>query len=395
MTIAITAAVAGQTKVVVLKDGRKFTGEVTKTTTGYQVRTKYAVFIFAAEQVASITGMAKPEDEYKQRLAKIDPKDAQARLALGQWAFKKGLLKIAKKEYEAVLDIDPGLEMAELELRRVKAELARISKEPTTQSTSTNTGNNGGNFQIPDEWLVTTEDVPRIRLAEYKAERDRFGNIDTGTGVTFRNNVIERFITMMQGKLENFDAKKFRSRSVYIRLKTILLETEEESIRKDIVLKRDCMVMRDFRGRIWPVVASKCASLTCHGAPKGQGKFKLLNIAARNERIDYSNFMILTQYFKSQGRMLDRDNADESLLLHYGLPSDDEKVKYKHPGKKDLSPPPFASVTAKNYLTIKKWIESLRGPPYGGSYDVKYQAPYGPKPEPPLVLNPTTRPAGN
>ncbi len=396
LAVAITAAVTGQTKIVVLKDGRKFTGEVTKIPTGYRIKTRHAVFTFAAEQVASITDMVKPEDEYKQRLAKIDPKDAQAHLSLGQWASKKGLLKIAKKEFEAALKINPELEMAILELRRVNAELSLATRAATTQVATRTNG--GGTGQVPEEWLVSMEDVYRIRIAEFKAEKDRFGDVDTIATVSFRNNVIERFIDMMQGKSDDFDARKFRAMSAFNKLKKILIETEQESIWKDILLKKDCMVMREFRGRIWPILVSKCASLTCHGAPKGQGQFKLLNIAARNERIDYSNFLILSLYSKSHGRMLDRDNVGESLLLHYGLPLDDEKVKYKHPRKKKLSPAPFASVSNANYRTIERWIGSLRGPPYGGGYDVKYQPPYGPKPQPPVMLNldgPTTRPAGD
>ena len=66
-------------------------------------------------------------------------------------------------------------------------------------------------------------------------------------------------------------------------------------------------------------------------------------------------------------------------------------------GKKKLNPAPFASVTDGNYGLIKKWIGSLRGPPYGGNYDVKYEAPFGPKAKAPVKLDlggATTRPAG-
>ncbi|MBL7133222.1 MAG: hypothetical protein ISS78_03920, partial [Phycisphaerae bacterium] len=266
MAVAIAATAAGQTKVVTLKDGRKFTGEVTKTTTGYKVKIKLAVFIFAAEQVASITDVAKPEDEYKQRLAKIDPKNAEARLSLAQWAYKKGLLKIAKKEAEAALAIDRELEMATLLLRRVNTKLSLATRPATTQAATRTNG--GGTGKIPEEWLVSMEDVYRIRIVEFKAEKDRFGEVDTTATVSFRNNVVERFIDMMQGKSDDFDARKFRAMSAFKKLKKILIETEQESIRKDILLKRDCKVMREFRGRIWPILVSRCGSLTCHGAAK-------------------------------------------------------------------------------------------------------------------------------
>ena len=398
LALAVTAALAGQTKILVLKDGRRFSGEVTEIPAGYRIKTKHAVLEFSADKVASITTVVKPEDEYEQRLAKIDPKDARARLSLGQWAYKKGLLKIAKKEFETASKLDPELEMAILSLRRVNAELSRITRLTTTTQAATGAStSDSGPMLIPEQWLVSTKDIYRIRIAEFKFEKDRFDLVDTTAAVTFRNDVIERFINMMQGKSDDFDARKFRAMSAFNKLKTILAETEQESIRKDILLGRDCVVMREFRTRIWPILVSRCGALTCHGAAKGQGQFKLLNVAARNDRIDYSNFMILSQYSKGRGRMLDRDNAAQSLLLHHGLPLDDEKVKFKHPSKKKLVPAPFAGVSDKNYRAIEKWIGSLRGPPYGGNYDVKYQAPYGPKPQPRVILDldvPTTKPVG-
>jgi len=397
LTLAVTAAVAGQTKILVLKDGRRFTGEVTKTPAGYRIKTKHAVLEFSADKVASVTTVVKPEDEYEQRLAKIDPKDAKAHLSLGQWAHKKGLLKIAKKEFETASKLDPELEMAILFLRRVNAELSRIARLTTTQAATGAPTGDSGPMLIPEQWLVSTEDIYRIRIAEFKPEKGPLGLVDTAASVTFRNDVIERFINMMQGKSDDFDARKFRAISPFNKLKTILAETEQESIRKDILLGRDCVVMREFRTRIWPILVSRCGALTCHGAAKGQGQFKLLNAAARNDRIDYSNFMILSQYSKGRGRILDRDNAAQSLLLHYGLPFDDEKVKFKHPRKKKLVPAPFARVSDANYRSIEKWIGSLRGPPHGGNYDVKYQAPYGPKPQPRVILDldmPANKPAG-
>ncbi len=402
LAVVVTAAIAGKTQVLVLKDGRRLTGEVTKTPTGVQIKTKLGVLIFAKEQVDSIVDVAKPEDEYKRRLGEIDAKDPRAHLSLAQWAYKARLLdtayrvrllKIAKKELETALTLDSGLEMATLLLRRVNAALDRRPPIPPTQPTQPT--NNGGNGKIREEWLVSLEDVYRIRLAEFKIEGS--GRLDTSAAVSFRNKVVERFIAMMQGESDEFDARKFKGMIAFNKLKTILTETEEASIHKDILLKTDPWVMRDFRGGIWRILVSRCGTLLCHGAPKGQGQFKLLNVGARNERIDYSNFLILSQYSKGQVRMLDRDNVNESLLLHYGLPDGDEKVKYKHPRKKKLSPAPFAGVADGNYLRIQKWIGALRGPPYGGNYDVKYQAPFGPKPEARLKLDldgSSTRPAG-
>lgn len=405
LAVVITAAVSDKPQVLTLKDGREFTGVITKTTTGYQIKMKFSVLIFAKDQVASITDVVKPEDEYKRRLKAINANDPRAHLSLAQWAYKARLvdtayrvrmLKIAKKELETALKLDKELEMAKLLLRRVKADLQRTTRPAETQITTE--PNNVGDGKILEEWLVSLEDIYRIRIAEFKVEKDGEGRVDASAAVMFRKNVLKRFIAMMQGQSEDFDARKFQGMSLFNKLKTILTETEEESILKDVVLKRDPWVMREFRGAIWRIVVSRCGTLTCHGAPKGQGKFKLLNVGARNERIDYSNFLILSQYAKGQGRMLDRDNISESLLLHYGLPLDDEKVKYKHPRKKKLNPPPYASVTNGNYLRIQKWIGSLRGPPYGGNYDVKYQAPFGPAPQAPLKLDldgSTTRPAGN
>ena len=63
-----TLAVGAEQKVVVLKNGRRFTGQVTKIKDGYEIKTSMGTVIIGADQVLRIEDAVSPKDEFKRRL---------------------------------------------------------------------------------------------------------------------------------------------------------------------------------------------------------------------------------------------------------------------------------------------------------------------------------------
>jgi len=396
--ICLLAALAvAQMKTVTLKDGRKITGEVTKTDDGYQIKRKYGVVVVSKDQVVSIEDVTTPQEQYRQRLAKIDRKSPQDHYELGRWAFRTGLLEIARNELEAALKLKGDYERAKLLLRRVEARIEADSKKtPKTVATGPTTGPAGpvtGKVVLRPEWLVGQEDIYRIRLEELR-ENDK-------ATIVFRNDVIKRFIKMMRGVGDFRDRgfeKRFQAASRLDKVRYIRqnVDRDNSEIKDDIIIKSDPAFMMDFRTKIWPTVARYCATAACHGGTKPRGGFKLFNVAGKNEKIDYTNFLILDGFTTKQGRrMIDRNNREESLLLQCGLP--EELAKFKHPHKITT---PYADRKSANYVRVLQWIRSLEGGLHP-SYRVKYTPPFGMKlnfggssvldiPEPEPATRPTT-----
>jgi len=394
--LAMAVTVFGETMIVRFRDGRMpVTGQVELIDGGKQYRiTKYIggkpamTMTVKVSDVLSMKKVVLPTEEYQQRLKKIDPKDPEARFKLAQWAYGKGLLKIAVHELEQVLKLKPADERASLLLKQVKARIA------SGGGTVKPPDGNGGTTVSPADrkGMITERDLNRIRLAEladapfvvkqFLGQRIEFRGKESAR-VAMTNNVTKRFIELMRND-EDFRVNPkaagdtFRRWSPQNQFEYMLarLERSDWAMKDDMIVKTDPKSMRTFHRTIWPMLAKSCGSTKCHGAAKGQGKFKLFNIKANDTIGVYSNYMILNQFTKG-GRMIYRDFPRESLLLEAALPA--KEAKWKHPAKAKATPL-FTGVKDARYKTTLKWIESLKGPPTP-FYGVKYTPPFGPDPD--------------
>ncbi len=376
--LLIAAVAIGQIKrVKVKREGKPpqvFKGIVTETRDGYQIETTAGpVVIIAKDKVLSIEDVVTLEDVYKQRLAKIDPKNPRDHFDLGDWALENNLLEIAQKELETALELKPDYEMAALLLRQVAAKLR--ARQPTTRpfvrpirGFPAGPAGAGG---IDPSWILTDEEISRIRLEELR-ENDR-------VVVAFRRDVVNRFIESMQGSgdfAEREFINTFRRWSPVRKARYILgnIDRNSVSIKDDIIIKSDPRFMIDFRRRVWPTISARCASVDCHGRPTPLGDFALFNIPATNQRIEYTNFLILDRYSKGGRKMIDRDHVGQSLLLQYGLPP--AQSQFPHPV--DIRTPAYASRTTVDYRRVSEWLESLKGPLHP-EYRVILRVPWAPK----------------
>lgn len=395
LSLLVVAAVASaQQMLVKLKDGRQVIGEVTETEDRIVVTTKFGDVPYDKADVASVEPYATPETEYEKRLAEIDKSSAEARYGLARWAFDNDMLEVAQDELQASLEIDPEYERARLLLRQVTALIRQAAER---EGTGEEPGDDGTGAEalaasgIKPEMLVSEEDIYRIRLEELR-EGDR-------VRVEFRDDVIDRFIERMTGRdefrrpraEERFRSLPRRDQVMYILDKT---DRNDSAIREDILIKSDPGVMREFRGRIWPIISRSCGASKCHGGAEVRGNFKVINIAGRGDRIDYTNFLLIDGVARGSRRLIDRSRPEESLLLEYGLPP--QQARYKHPVK--LSPPPFRDRQDPAYQRVLDWLESLDGPEHP-NYRLEYKAPWGlrmdwsGRPKLPPLPSPSTGPA--
>jgi tetratricopeptide (TPR) repeat protein len=370
LTLTVGAMAAQQ--IVTLKDGRTFTGTVTKMTDGYQVATPGGVVVFSFDQVAKVQDVVTTADEFKDRLAKIDQKDAEALYGLAGWARDKGMFVEARDLLNKALAVKPDFENARLMLKLVEIRLASATAPaagtgvPAVGATSQGVGVTppppaGGGLSEMN--LLTLEDIYRIRIVELRE--------DEKVQVAFRNKAIDKFIEANRGKgpfVEKGAEEQFRALADIDKLHFIMKNVDrKDPIYDDILIKSDPAVMQEFKTKVWPLIAQNCATASCHGGVAA-GSLRLYNTNLSDERILYTNFFILHSYQNDQGKLIDRENPEKSLLLLYGLPAN--LVATPHP--KNLTAPWNNSKDDPNFLKIQAWVKGLKFPFLTG-YRVDYK----------------------
>jgi len=371
LCLLVTTAGIAQTKLVKLRDGRKLEGEVTRVDGEYVIQTRFGTVRIAARDVVSITESVTPQDEYKQRLAKIDPQSASDHYELGKWALDKGMLKTARDELKKAVALQPDFERASLLLRQVEARILESAgpETPETQETPATDVTAAGGTGINPKMLLSQEDIYRIRVEELR--RRDFVRVE------FTNDVLKRFIERMSGREEFRQPRakeRFMALSPVAKVAYILENTTrgDSSIRDDILIKTDPRALAEFRRRVWPIVANSCGAPQCHGGDKTNGGFRLINTRARNESIDYTNFLLIDGVVAKGRRMIERDRVSRSLLLEFALPA--EQARYKHPVK--LQPAPFTSRNDVRYVRVLEWLGTLDGPQHP-NYRLRWKPPFG------------------
>jgi hypothetical protein len=123
-----------------------------------------------------------------------------------------------------------------------------------------------------------------------------------------------------------------------------------------------------------PYVLQNCATAACHAGDKA-GNFKLYRPGAGTpEQVLYTNFYILAMYTNKDGKMIDHDKPDQSLLLQYGMVK--AAAVIPHPGKAEVRY--FTDRNDPKFKAMSDWInKQLRfpRPNYGIVYELPGSAP--------------------
>jgi hypothetical protein len=148
----------------------------------------------------------------------------------------------------------------------------------------------------------------------------------------------------------------------------------------DVRITTDPLPIVEFKQKVYPVVATSCASTACHGGTKG-GSFGLF--PGQGEAALYTNFYILQTYAKSingtQFVMMDRSLPERSLFLQYAVPASETEIA--HPQVPNFRPR-FRTKSDAGYKTVLDFLKTTLNP---------ISPNYGIKVSPTL---PSTQPAG-
>lgn len=337
-------------------------GQITKGAEGYEVRHGggSAAIIIPESEVDRVEELKTPQDEYRDRLAKINPTDPQALYKLADWAIENNLKVQAKELLEKACKIDPTFENARLKLRQLELSMRSAAsapgETPAPRASEPGAGGAGLPTGVRPDMLVSQEDIYRIRLGEIQPGEN--------ARVEFRNKVLDQFIKSMEGQGEFAQTgfvNDFRKKTPADQATYMLDKLDPGSpMLQDILIKSDPKAFIVFRTKVWPIIQGNCASARCHGGVSGAGSMRLF--PGSTDSVAYTNFLTLRAH-----ELINRGSPESSPLLDYGLPRNLAQKKHK-----DAINPIFPSREAAGYQVILAWITSLKRM---DRYTVEYKVP--------------------
>ena len=335
-----------------------------------------AVSLTVAQQSPAQATKIKSYDStsYGMQRAKIKNNDPQEvyKLARLFWSKNKKDVKLLK-----FLAADLKQASKSSKSRRIKALLNVINakiKELQGDDEPTSDGNNPTGSGTTK--LLNDDQINWIKIKELSAA-------DKNIRITFRNNLIDRYIKMMKNSnLHGWDnpakARNFKRYSAYRQAREIISNlADNPKMLADIRIKGDPKFIKTFKSRVWPTVRNTCGQVSCHGGVRANGGFKLIRSTAKANKVLYTNFMIL-RGLKLGGsfadeKIINSQDTEKSLLLQFLLNPKVAEEGLNHPKKIRTI---FRNTKSGDYKRILAWIDSLKGP-VAPNYRFKWKAPYG------------------
>ncbi len=159
---------------LVTKSGRKYVGKIVKETkTEVHIKTKFGgIMKVKRSEIASLERIKSKADEYKERLAKIGPRDMAAHWELALWCRVENLGSLYTKQLKRIIALDPNHEKARKALGHVryknrwvtKRELKKLEKKALEEEMKAK-----GMVKYRGKW-VTQEGLERMKKGLVKHE---------------------------------------------------------------------------------------------------------------------------------------------------------------------------------------------------------------------------------
>lgn len=322
---------------------------------------------------------------YHQQVQEINPKDTDRlyKLALACWTNKHQ--DQAAEVCRRILASWPDHARAKALLRLSTQHLAASRPATSQPAGSRPAGSRPASSQpvaaVPN--VLTAEAINRLRFAEfcYKDMNDR-------PHVVILPAVIREFLAEMDKTQAMTEQEKvqFHGSGNDDKLRWIVLHTGLRYADR-IQVNTEPRNLTDYRQKVWPIISKSCGSATCHGGEQA-GRLRFI-LPTTLPVIGATNFYILNTFEGDDGRLVNRDHPEASLLLQYGLPADQAELRHPAP-----SQPLFTTGTSDSkYRVVLEWIRSLRTPTPDYQVSEKMWQPLAVKPS--AATQPARRLAGH
>ncbi len=391
--IPLVEPAPGQSGVVRLRDGNSFRGvvladdldEVRMEIAGIETR-------FPRKSVLQVVLEESDLEKYLRLREAIPQVDHVRRLALCRWLHQRRMYTEALEELDRLLE---DFDLGDARTLRAVVEAQLALDGPSSRSEPLAPAGEGGldpgdvaRGTIPlkellPQRLLTRDDVNLIRVLEIDFRRPPRISIEPETIRT----LIQRYAAhpaipaTSEGRTRMFRADP-------IDLVRLMFELKARDLYPQINVDSEPFALNLFRQRVHDAwLIGNCATSRCHGGLEG-GRFFLHNRNSRDERVRFTNLLILLRSEWSDEPLVDFERPLDSLIIQHALPR--TEARFPHPDVPGWKPV-FTNANQRLLADAVRWIESMYQP--RPTYPVEYEPPVL-EPEIGLPPSPTEPPGG-
>ena len=370
--LVATVPIRADDVVVVRKDGRSSAGKVIKDDdAGVTLEIVGIAQFIARQDIARVDYQKSVPEQFWQRRKKLRDDDLEGRYDLVKWLYEKKTYDLALAELNALISRFPAdARLAQLRrnvLAEQKVAQTGRKREVARSSPADKQVGKGKIANKDQDTRLTPDQINLIRIWELRLS-DRSRGVVVPRKVV--NDVFEDYAHHDQVPKGTKARRRFRGLKGYEKLR-LLLDLDARDLLRQVEVKDtgEPAALRTFRMRIHQqYVLNYCGTRSCHGADDAK-PIRLTRIKSNQVRTAYTNFYTLNAYESKAGYMVDRDYPSRSLLLQYGLPTQDSSIR--HP-LSDRWRPYFRNRQDQMYIKIRDWIDTLMRPLKAKNYGIKY-----------------------
>ena len=156
-----------------------------------------------------------------------------------------------------------------------------------------------------------------------------------------------------------------------------------------IAIMTDTEVFTNYRKRVLPLINQSCARSGCHWGTTAR-VFRLPVGSRTGDAFAYTSFVLLDQMETPRGKMVNRVDAEDSLLLQYMLPQENNDFGHPPVSRGPTFKPVIRNWEDPNYEAVVEWIRFLQ--PEHPDYELEYDNPYA-RPAGEVPVKPAETPA--
>jgi hypothetical protein len=361
----------GQSGTVLLRNGEVFRGTILADDFDGVTMEIAGIRSFHPRTSVLRTTLEPPfETQYRELRKAIPEADHVRRLALCQWLFDRKMYEICRDELDDLLE---SFDLGEARrLRRlVEAQLA-LNDPIETESD----GRGGFPADRPDRGtmalrdllpnrVLTAEDVNLIRVFEIDFRRPPRVSIPQETIRTLieENAAHPSIPPTSEGRTRMFRADP-------LDLVRLMFELKARDLYSEIEVESEPYALNLFRRRVHDAwLIGNCATSRCHGGLDG-GRLFLHNRNSRDDRVRFTNLLILLRAELGPQPLVDFERPLDSLVVQHALPR--TEARFPHPDVPGWKPV-FTNANQRLLADSLKWIESMYRP--RPAYPVDYEPP--------------------
>jgi len=363
----------GQTGTVYMSDGQRHHGVILEDSfEKVVVEIEGINATFKREFVDEVMLDPTFEEQYEHFRKMLKPGMNVEHYRLCQWLIDQKRWVLAREELDALRTYDDSEPVRRLS-RIVDAQLVLLRDRATSAGEDEDDASDA-----EDDWhtgkLITERDVNIIRVYEI--------DFDDPPRLTVRPNTINRLIerygddSRMPGTAAG-RSELFRREAIDI--VRLMFDLRARDLYEEIDVLSEPRAMNMFRQRVhnaW--LMNNCTTSRCHGGPDA-GYFRLHRKRYTDERVRYTNFLLLERYdIVPDWPLINYDRPADSLIIQYGLPR--HLARKPHPDVAGWRPAFAGGQNRMREATIE-WIESMLFP--RPNYPVDLVPPPRPTPSEP------------